>query len=232
MTFSRLEGGIESQGITEAFGEFRTGKTQLSHTLCVTAQLPKSSGGGEGKVLYIDTENTFRPERIKQIAQRYSLDPEQVLNNIMVGRAFTVDAVGNLIMQAAAAMIEDQFSLMIIDSIMAPYRVDYSGRGELAERQQVLGRMLSKIQKISEQFNIAIFMTNQVMADPGGGMTYAVDPKKPVGGNIMAHASTTRLFLRKGKGEQRVCKIFDSPSIPEGECVFQISEGGIIDATD
>lgn len=173
-----------------------------------------------------------RPERIKQIAARYNLDPEQVLGNIMVGRAFTVDAVSNLIMQAAAAMIEDQFSLMVIDSIMAPYRVDYSGRGELAERQQVLGRMLSKIQKISEQFNIAIFMTNQVMADPGGGMTYAVDPKKPVGGNIMAHASTTRLYLRKGKGEQRVCKIFDSPSIPEGECVFQISEGGIIDATD
>ena len=171
-------------------------------------------------MLYIDTENTFRPERIKQIAKRYQLDPEEVLSNIMVGRAFTVDAVGVLIMQAAAAMIEDQFALMIIDSIMAPYRVDYSGRGELAERQQVLGRMLSKIQKISEQFNIAIFMTNQVMADPGGGMTYAIDPKKPVGGNIMAHASTTRLFLRKGKGEQRVCKIYDSPSIPEGECVF------------
>jgi meiotic recombination protein DMC1 len=148
------------------------------------------------------------------------MDPEQVLNNIMVGRAFTVDTINNLIMQAAAAMIEDQFALLVIDSIMAPFRVDYSGRGELAERQQVLGRMLSKIQKISEQFNIAVFMTNQVMADPGGGMTYAVDPKKPVGGNIMAHASTTRLFLRKGKGEQRVCKIFDSPSIPEGECVF------------
>lgn len=160
------------------------------------------------------------------------MDPEQVLNNIMVGRAFTVDSVQNLLMQAAAAMVEDQFSLMIIDSIIAPFRVDYSGRGELADRQQVLGRMLSKIQKISEQFNIAVFLTNQVMADPGGGMTYAIDPKKPVGGNILAHASTTRLYLRKGKGEQRVCKIFDSPSIPEGECIFQISEGGIIDATD
>lgn len=140
-----LQGGVESQGITEAFGEFRTGKTQLAHTLCVTAQLPKSSGGGEGKVLYIDTENTFRPERIKQIALRYNLDAEQVLNNIMVGRAFTVDSLNNLIMQAAVAMIEDQFALMIIDSIMAPFRVDYSGRGELAERQQVLGKMLSKI---------------------------------------------------------------------------------------
>ena len=155
-----------------------------------------------------------------------------MLNNILIGRAFTVDSVSALLMQAAAAMIEDQFALLIIDSIIAPYRVDYSGRGELAERQQVLGRMLSKIQKISEQFNVAVFLTNQVMSDPGGGMTYAVDPKKPVGGNILAHASTTRLFLKKGKGEQRICKIFDSPSIPEAECIFQIAEGGIIDATD
>ena len=120
--------------ITEAFGEFRTGKTQLSHTLCVTAQLPRAQGGGQGKVLFIDTENTFRPERIKQIAERYDLDPEQVLNNIMVGRAFTVDALINLIMQGASVMVEDCFSLVIVDSIMAPFRVDYSGRGELAER--------------------------------------------------------------------------------------------------
>lgn len=150
----------------------------------------------------------------------------------MVGRAFTVDSLNNLIMQAAAAMIEDQFALLVIDSIMAPFRVDYSGRGELAERQQVLAKVLNRIQKISEQFNIAVYLTNQVMADPGGAMSYAADPKKPVGGNILAHASTTRLYLRKGKGDQRVCKIFDSPSIAEGECIFQISDGGIIDATD
>lgn len=130
-----LQGGIESQSITEAFGEFRCGKTQLALTLCVTAQLPRSQGGGQGKVLYIDTENTFRPERIKQIAARYQLDAEEVLSNIMVGRAFTVDSLNTLLMQAAGAMIEDQFSLMIIDSIMQPFRVDYSGRGELADRQ-------------------------------------------------------------------------------------------------
>lgn len=129
-------------------------------------------------------------------------------------------------------MVQDQFALLVIDSIMAPFRVDYSGRGELSERQQVLGKMLNKIQKISEQFNICVFMSNQVMADPGASMAYAADPKKPIGGNILAHASTTRLYLRKGKGEQRVCKIFDSPCIPEGECIFQISEGGIIDAID
>ena len=121
--------------ITEAFGEFRTGKTQLSHTLAVTAQLPRAQGGGQGKVLFIDTENTFRPERIKSISERYNLDPEQVLQNIMVGRAFTVDAMISLLTQGASVMVEDQYSLLIVDSIMAPFRVDYSGRGELAERQ-------------------------------------------------------------------------------------------------
>ena len=204
----------------------------MALTLCVTAQLPRNQGGGQGKVLYIDTENTFRPERIKDIAKRYELDAEEVLNNIMVGRAFTVDSLNTLLMQAAGAMVEDSFSLLIIDSIMAPFRVDFSGRGELSERQQVLGKFLSKLQKISEQFNIAVFITNQVMADPGGAMSYAVDPKKPIGGHILAHASSTRLFLRKGKGEQRVVKIFDSPSIAEGEAVFQLSDGGIIDPID
>lgn len=129
-------------------------------TLCVTAQLPRSQGGGQGKVLYIDTENTFRPERIHQIAKRYDLDAEEVLDNIMVGRSFTVDSLQNLLMQAAGAMVEDQYSLLIIDSIMHPFRVDYHGRGELSERQQVMGRFLSKVQKISEQFNVAVFITN------------------------------------------------------------------------
>jgi len=182
--------------------------------------------------LFIDTENTFRPERIKKIAKRYDLDPDGTLNNIMVGRAFTCDTLDTLLMQAAGAMVEDAFSLLIIDSIMHPFRVDFCGRGQLSERQQVLGRFLNKLQKISEQFNVAVFITNQVMADPGGAMSYAIDPKKPVGGHILAHASTTRLFLRKGKGEQRVCKIFDSPCIAEGEAVFQLGDGGIMDPID
>lgn len=111
-------------------------------------------------MLFIDTENTFRPERIKQIANRFDLDPEGVLNNIMVGRAFTVDSLINLLMQAAGCLIADCFALVVVDSIIAPFRVDYSGRGELAERQQVLNRVLSRLQKISEQFNVAVFITN------------------------------------------------------------------------
>jgi meiotic recombination protein DMC1 len=126
-----LLGGIESQAITEVFGEFRTGKTQLAHTLCVTAQLPIEVGGGAGKVCYIDTENTFRPERIESIAKRFDLDPAETLENIIVARAYTVDHLNQLLMAAASKMNEEEYALLIVDSIMAPFRVDYSGRGEL-----------------------------------------------------------------------------------------------------
>ena len=227
-----LGGGIETMAITEAFGEFRTGKTQLCHTLAVTAQMPKSKGGGQGKVIYIDAEGTFRPERIVKIAERFGLDPEEVLNNIIYARVYTSEYQANIITLTAAKMMEDTFSLIIIDSIMALFRVDFSGRGELSERQQVLGKTLSKLIKLAEQFNVAIMLTNQVMSDPGATMSFTVDPKKPVGGNILAHASTTRLYFRKGKGDERVCKIYDSPCLPESEAIFRISDDGIDDAAD
>jgi meiotic recombination protein DMC1 len=218
-----LLGGIESQAITEVYGEYRTGKTQLAHTLCVTAQFT----GGGGKVIYIDTENTFRPERIKQIAERFDKDGDEILGNIMVARAYTVDHLNTLLLHSAKQMYVEEFSLMVVDSIMAPFRVDYSGRGELSERQQVLGRTLSKLIKIAEQFNIAVLICNQVQSDPGN--TMGGDIKKPIGGNIIAHASTTRLQLKKGKGELRICKMIDSPLLPEGECMYIITKGGIAD---
>jgi len=224
-----LCGGVESQAITEVFGEFRTGKTQLALTLCVTAQLQQEQRGGNGKVIFIDTENTFRPERIQQICQRFNVDSNSILENIKVARAYTVDHLNSLLLHAAKQMYIEEFSLLIVDSIMAPFRVDFAGRGELSERQQILGRTLSRLIKISEQFNVAVFIVNQVMADPSGTMG---DCKKPIGGNILAHASTTRLYLKKGKGENRICKVYDSPLIPETECTYKISEGGIVDSTD
>jgi len=226
-----LGGGVESQSITEAFGEFRTGKTQLAHTLSVVAQLPTERGGGSGKVIFIDTEGTFRPERIWKIAQRFELSPDEVLENIIYARAHNVDLLNNLLLQAAALMLEEPFALLIVDSIMAPFRVDFSGRGELAERQQLLNKVLNRLQKLSEQFNLAVYITNQVTADPGSTLAYG-DTKKPVGGNIIAHASTTRLYMKKGKGDQRICKVYDSPSLPEAEAMFQLAEGGIIDIGD
>jgi len=227
-----LGGGIETMAITEVFGEFRTGKTQLCHTLCVTCQLPKNMGGGNGKVAYIDTEGTFRPERIGPIAERYGLEKEATLDNIIYARAFTHEHQMELIVEVAAKMVEDHFRILIIDSIIALFRVDYSGRGELADRQQKLGKMLNRLTKIAEEFNVAILLTNQVSADPGGGAMFVADAKKPVGGHVLAHASCHRLYLRKGRAEQRVCKIYDSPNLPEAEAIYQISDGGIIDAKD
>uniref|UniRef100_A0A665U9B1 Uncharacterized protein n=1 Tax=Echeneis naucrates TaxID=173247 RepID=A0A665U9B1_ECHNA len=214
-----LGGGIESMAITEAFGEFRTGKTQLSHTLFAT-QLPGEDGYSGGKVIFIDTENTFRPDRLRDIADRFNVDQDAVLDNVLYARAYTI------ILLSAPPCCQ------IIDSIMALFRVDFSGRGELAERQQKLAQMLSRLQKISEEYNVAVFVTNQMTADPGAGMTFQADPKKPIGGHILAHASTTRISLRKGRGEMRIAKIFDSPDMPENEATFAISAGGVTDAKE
>nr|P37384.1 RecName: Full=Meiotic recombination protein DMC1 homolog [Lilium longiflorum]BAA04845.1 RAD51-like protein [Lilium longiflorum] len=226
-----LGGGIETLQITEAFGEFRSGKTQIAHTLCVSTQLPVSMHGGNGKVAYIDTEGTFRPDRIVPIAERFGMDASAVLDNIIYARAYTYEHQYNLLLALAAKMSEEPFRLLIVDSVIALFRVDFSGRGELAERQQKLAQMLSRLTKIAEEFNVAVYMTNQVIADPGGGM-FISDPKKPAGGHVLAHAATVRLMLRKGKGEQRVCKIFDAPNLPESEAVFQITPGGVADAKD
>ncbi|KAG7209877.1 hypothetical protein KM043_011479 [Ampulex compressa] len=229
-----LGGGIESMAITEVFGEFRTGKTQLSHTLCITAQIPNSDGYTGGKVIFIDTEHTFRPERLCMIADRFGLDQDIVLDNVLYARAYTSEHQQELLDYVAAKIHEEPniFKLLIIDSVMALFRVDYSGRGELAERQQKLAQVMSKLQKISEEYNLAVFITNQMTADPGAGLSFQVDPKKPIGGNILAHASTTRIYLRKGRGECRIAKLYDSPNMPETEITFAISPGGIADAND
>ena len=229
-----LGGGLESMAITEVFGEFRTGKTQLAHTLCVTTQLPGEGGYTGGKVIYIDTENTFRPDRLRPIADRFNLDQEAVLDNVLYSRAYTSEQQMELLDFVCAKFHEEPgiFKLLVVDSVMALFRVDFSGRGELAERQQSLAQMLSKLQKISEEYNVAVLVTNQMTSDPGATMSFQADPKKPIGGNIIAHASTTRISLRKGRGEMRVAKIYDSPDLPESEASFSITTGGLDDAKD
>lgn len=225
-----LGGGIETGSVTEIFGEFRTGKTQLCHTLAVTCQLPIENGGGQGKCLWIDTEGTFRPERIIPIAQRFGLDPDGVMDNIAYARAYNSDHQSQLLVTASAMMAEAHYALLIVDSSTNLYRTDYSGRGELSARQMHLGQFLRNIQRLADEYGIAVVITNQVVAQVDGAAMFVSDPKKPIGGNIMAHASQTRLSLRKGRGETRVCKIYDSPSLPENEATFQITNGGITDA--
>nr|AIL94182.1 Rad51 [Brachionus koreanus] len=227
-----LQGGIETGSITEMFGEFRTGKTQLCHQLAVTCQLPIDMGGGEGKALYIDTEGTFRPERLLAIAERYGLNGSDVLDNVAYARAYNSDHQTQLLLQASAMMTETRYALIIVDSATALYRTDYSGRGELSERQMHMAKFLRTLQRIADEFGVAVVITNQVVAQVDGASMFQADPKKPIGGNIMAHASTTRLYLRKGRGDSRVCKVYDSPSLPESEAVFAISTEGIIDSKE
>lgn len=223
-----LDGGIETGSITELFGEFRTGKTQLCHQLCVTCQLPFDQGGGEGKALYIDTEGTFRPERCLAIAERYDLNGEDVLDNIAYARAYNSDHQTKLLTQAAEMMSKSRFALLVVDSATALYRTDYSGRAELAERQMHLARFLRQLMRLADEFGIAVVITNQVVASVDGAM-FQSDPKKPIGGNIMAHASTTRLKFSKSKENERKCLVYDSPNLAEAEAPFLITPDGITD---
>lgn len=224
-----LGGGIESQCLTEVFGEYRCGKTQLSHTLCVSCQIPDGTYSG-GRALFMDTEATFRPARLEQIAARFGLDSEAVLDNVVVVRVYNSDQQIEVLESVAAVIYEgieqgNPFKLIVVDSVMALFRVDYHGRGELSERQQKLAQFLSRLQKISEEFNVAVFMTNQMCADPGA-QSFA-PTMKPIGGHILAHASTWRLHLTKCAKNDRKAKIFDSPDMPEAEAKFSIGEGGI-----
>ena len=224
-----LRGGIETGSITELYGEFRTGKTQLCHTLCVTAQLPMDQGGGEGRALYIDTEGCFRPEKLKAIAERFGMNPQDVLDNVAFARAMNSDHQMELLSAASAMMSESRYAVMIVDSATALFRTDYTGRGELAERQQKLAQFLRALSMIATTYGVAVVITNQVTADPGGAAMFVKDSNKPIGGNIIAHASTTRLKLRKGRGENRVMKVIDSPMIPESDAEFALTDGGIGD---
>ena len=227
-----LGGGIETGSITEMFGEFRTGKTQICHTLCVTAQLSREHGGGGGKVLYIDTEGTFRPEKLQAIAERFDLDPEAVVSNVLYARAYSSDHQNKLLLQACGLMAENRFSLLIVDSATALYRTDFSGRGELSARQMSLGKFLRNLQKLADEFKVAVLITNQVVAQVDGTSFGGMNDKKPIGGHIMAHASQTRLYLRKGAKENRICKVYDSPCLPESEAVYAITDAGINDPQD
>ncbi len=225
-----LGGGLETGSVTEVFGEFRTGKTQLCSTLAVTCQLAREDGGAAGKVLIIDTENAFRPERVAEIAvKRFGLDGDQVLDNVLIARCQNHEQQHEML-QAVAAKItdaEEPVKLLIVDSVMGLFRVEFVGRGELAERQQKLGQHIRELVKIAAEFNVAVLLTNQVTADPGN--MFVADAKKPVGGNILAHYVHTRVYLRKGKGNQRIAKIYSGP-LPEEEATFALTEGGVVDA--
>lgn len=222
-----LGGGVETGAITEAAGAFGCGKTQLAHCLAINVQLSREEGGAQGKAVYIDTESTFRPERIKQIAIAKGIDPEKTLKNIFVARAFNADHQ-ILLVDKVAELIKngEPIKLIIIDSLMAHFRAEFAGRGMLADRQQKINKHLHNLMRLAEAHNIAIYVTNQVMANPA---IMFGDPTTPIGGHIVAHGSTYRIYLRKGKKDSRVAKMIDSPNLPESETIFFITAKGIED---
>jgi len=227
--FDELLGGkgVESKSVTEAFGAYGSGKTQLGSTLAVNAQLPLDKGGANGKCVFIDTEGTFRPLRIRQIAESLGANPEKVLKNIFVARAFNSDHQ-ILLLEKVSEMIKngEPIKLVIIDSLTAHFRAEFAGRGQLADRQQKLNRYLHSLMKLAEQHNLAIYVTNQVMANPAQMFG---DPTTPIGGNILGHASTYRIYLRRGKKGSRVAKLIDSPNLPDNETIFWVTDAGVVD---
>jgi DNA repair protein RadA len=221
-----LGGGLETNAITEAYGKFASGKTQLSFQLSVNAQLPLDKGGLAGAVLFIDTEGTFRPERIESIAKAKELDPEQAMNNIKVVRTVTTEQQILSIERADKLVRDENIKLIVVDSMMSLFRSEFIGRGALGERQQKLNSHIHKLQALADTYNLAVYVTNQVMDNPA---ILFGDPTTPVGGNIMAHAATTRLYMRKSKEEKRIIRLVDSPNMPEGEAVIKITTNGIRD---
>lgn len=116
--------------------------------------------------------------------------------------------------------------MIIVDSLTSHFRADFVGRGELAGRQQKLNRHLHQLQKLADAYNIAIYVTNQVMSRPD---ILFGDPTAPVGGHILGHMSTYRIYLRRGKEGTRIARMVDAPNLPEAEAVFIVTPEGIKD---
>ena len=221
-----LGGGLEVGYITELVGEYGAGKTQLCHQLAVMVQLPREEGGLEAKALYIDTEGTFRPERIVSIARYRGIDPEQALENIIYARAYNSDHQMLLVDEAKKLIDEENIKIVLVDSLIAHFRAEYPGRENLAARQQKLNKHIMQLARLAAVYDVAVVVTNQVLAAPD---VFFGNPLKPAGGNVVAHGCTYRIWLRKGKEGKRIARIIDSPKHAEKEAVFLIADEGVVD---
>ena len=221
-----MGGGIETGVITEFIGEFGSGKTQICYTLSVLAQRPVEEGGLGGRICVIDTEGTFLPERIVQIAESRGYDSQEILSNVLIARAYNSDHQIMLVKNLPQVCQEHDVKVVIVDSMIGHFRGEYIGRGTLAERQQKIGGVLGNLLRVAEAFNLAVVLTNQVQAKPD---TVYGDPNKPAGGHVMAHACTHRVYLRKGRANTRLVQVIDSPYLPEEKIRIAITEAGVCD---
>jgi DNA repair protein RadA len=220
-----LGGGFEVNAITEIYGEFGSGKTQICHTSAVMVQQKITDGGLEGGVIYVDTENTFRPERIVSISKARNIDHVSVLENILVAKAFNSAHQELIILEIGKIIENNNIKLLVLDSAISHYRAEYLGRAMLSERQQKINRLMHVLIRISETYKIAVILTNQIQSVPDALFG---DPFRPTGGNIIAHSSTYRIYLKKA-GKNRIARIVDSPYHPEIEALFSLGEEGVTD---
>lgn len=215
-----LGGGVETGIITELSGSFGSGKTQICYTLAVTVQ-------GEpmkAKAAIIDTENTFTADRLMQVARERGLDERAAMEGVMVAKSYNSDHLQLLINILPDMLTRENIKLVVVDSVIGQLRSEYLGRGTLADRQQKLNGMLATLMRYAQAFDVAVVVTNQIESRPD---VLFRDPNQPTGGNIMAHAGTQRLYLRRGKDNLRIAKLIDSPNLPESEARFLITEKGI-----
>ncbi len=248
-----LGGGMETQSITEVYGEFGSGKSQVTHQMAVNVQLPREVGGLRGSTIFIDSEDTFRPERIDDMVRGLSDEAidaaledreiegsagdeeavdeliESMLEHIHVAKAFNSNHQMLLAEKAneIAGDLEDSefpVRLLAVDSLTAHFRAEDVGRGNLANRQQKLNKHLHDIDKVGNLHNAAVIVTNQVTSNPDA---FFGDPTKPIGGNILGHKSTFRIYLRKSKGDKRIVKLVDAPNLADGEAVMRVQDGGL-----
>ena len=221
-------GGIETGAVTEVYGAYGSGKTSIAHNIAVNAQLAIDKGGANGAVVWIDSEGTLRPEFIKKIAEaQEGVDAEKILRDFRGVRAFNSDhqmllseKIGDLINEGL------NVKLVIVDSLMSHFRSEFVGRGSLADRQQKLNKHIHVLLKLATRYNLAVYITNQVMSKPD---TFFGDPTAAIGGHVLHHASTYRVYLRRGKKGTRVAKLVDAPAMPETEAIFMVCEEGIKD---
>jgi DNA repair protein RadA len=249
-----LGGGVETQSITEVYGEFGAGKSQITHQLAVNVQLPAEYGGLEGRAVFIDSEDTFRPERIDEMVR--GLDDEilaatmelkgmedadpsneddmeelvsRFLDLIHVAKAFNSNhqiLLAEKAKEIAGEYEDDEFPvrLLCVDSLTAHFRAEYVGRGELASRQQKLNKHLHDIDRVGNLYNAAVIVTNQVQSNPDA---FFGDPTKPIGGNILGHKSTFRIYLKKSKNDKRIFRLVDAPNLPDGEAIMRVQSAGL-----
>ncbi|MBS3127893.1 DNA repair and recombination protein RadA [Candidatus Woesearchaeota archaeon] len=226
-----LAGGFETGAITECFGQYGSSKTQIAHQLAINVQKSLTEGGAgeDAIVVYIDTENTFRPERITEFAKGAGLDPQKALQHIKIAKAYNSDHQMLLAEKIEDLIKKDNLNikLVIVDSLTAHFRAEFVGRGTLADRQQKINKHMHVLMRLADRFNLCVYVTNQVMAKPD---QFFGDPTEAIGGNIVGHNSSFRIYLRKGKKGSRVAKLVDAPNLPDGECSFYVETDGLKEA--